>query len=162
MNNFVEYKELIPHLIPGDLIEIKRKNYYHWVLFHKKSKGHYWCHHVIAGQSIKAKTARLRYDPLFDILYYNKDRVTSMARINNKEEEAQRRGCRPNDLEKVFDLLKPYRNVVTEVRYNIVTLNCEHYVTQWKYGNGWSKQIYDIRVLGKVLKSVITSRFTNG
>lgn len=60
----------------------------------------------------------------------------SVARINNQTILAEKFGlsCRGVDviLNEISSLLDK------QVPYNVVTLNCEHYVTSWKYGASWS------------------------
>ncbi|CAK9302615.1 unnamed protein product [Gordionus sp. m RMFG-2023] len=67
---------------------------------------------------------------------------SSLVRINNKELEARAKGLYPPNSPP-----KTIRNALNllhqEVPYHILTSNCEHYVTLWKYGVAWSTQPTD-------------------
>ncbi len=46
-------------------------------------------------------------------------------------------------IEDVFSMLHTLNGAI--VKYDIKKSNCEHYVTLWKYGIGWSSQVSVIR-----------------
>ncbi|KAG4077650.1 hypothetical protein HA402_012961 [Bradysia odoriphaga] len=139
---FSSYEELIANdLEPGDLIEINRGLYSHWVMFVNKCKsGMHWCFHAVATDdnawsgSMMSSEAIIRKDRLEDIMEGN-----DSARINNKIDEAKRKECVHRPVNVVITNLERQKDKT--VRYSLVELNCEHYVTIWKYGAGWSRQV---------------------
>lgn len=151
-SSFFNYNELVEKdLKPGDLIEIDRGTYNHWAMFSNKSdNGTHWCFHVttIDGDfekkgammsSARNAVAALKKHKLKDILDDNESKQPSLARINNKIEEAKRKNYVPRQIEEVIENLEMQKD--EQVRYNLTTYNCEHYVTNWKYGKGWSRQV---------------------
>lgn len=156
--SFLSYKELIAKdLNPGDLIEIDRGNYNHWVMFANKCQitGTHWCFHVTTTDgdfekrrammsfvgSVRA-AASIRKHKLKDIIEDNDTGKPSQARINNKLAEAMKKKCAPRPIKKVIEHLEEQKDQT--VQYNLKNLNCEHYVTTWKYGAGWSRQVENI------------------
>ncbi|KAG4074079.1 hypothetical protein HA402_014284 [Bradysia odoriphaga] len=156
--SFLSYDELIAKdLRPGDLIEIDRGSYNHWVMFvNKCEKGTHWCFHVTATGSdfdkkdavmssmssvgsVSRAIACIKKHKLKDIIEDNNPARPSQARINNKIEEANRKKCAPRPIHEVIEDLEERKDQT--VRYNLKDLNCEHYVTTWKYGAGWSRQV---------------------
>ena len=147
-NPFLEYNRIIFELKRGDLIEIQRLVYRHWVICEKiDTYGTVWCFHVTASdpnQPINEigfnGTAVLRYEPLEHILKDAADGTSSLCRINNQEEMALKMmasvGKEMPDLDQVFDYL--HQNKDHTFDYDLRSNNCEHYCTLWKYGIGWS------------------------
>lgn len=153
--SFLSYKELVAKdLNPGDLIEIDRGSYNHWVMFINKCQttGTHWCFHVTTtnGDFEKRRAvmssigsvsaaASIKKHKLKDIIEDNDSGKPSHARVNNKLEEANKKKCTPRRIEEVIEHLEERKDQT--VRYNLTNLNCEHYVTIWKYGAGWSRQV---------------------
>lgn len=154
---FLSYSELIAtDLKPGDLIEINRGLFSHWVMFVSKCKnsGMHWCFHAVANDdnawsgSMMSSEAVIRKDRLEDIMEEH-----DSARINNKIEEAKRNECVHRPIDVVVNNLEKQKDKT--VRYSLVELNCEHYVTMWKYGSGWSRQVENaLIVVDSVLRGV--------
>ncbi|XP_037044253.1 phospholipase A and acyltransferase 3-like [Bradysia coprophila] len=154
--SFLTYDDLIVNnLKPGDLIEIDRGNYNHWVMFVNKSEnGSHWCFHVTTTSgdfekkgavmssvgSVSKAIASIRKHKLKDIIE-DTDSKPSKARINNKIEEANKKKCASRPIQQVIDQLEKLKDQT--VPYSLTTLNCEHYVTIWKYGAGWSRQVLE-------------------
>lgn len=151
-SSFLNYDELVARdLNPGDLIEIDRGTYNHWAMFSNRcDNGTYWCFHVttVDGDfekkgallsSARNALAGIKKHKLRDIIEDNDSKKPSQARINNKIEEAKRKKCLPLPIDKVIQNLEKLKD--EPVGYNLKSLNCEHYATNWKYGAGWSRQV---------------------
>lgn len=146
-SSYFNYDELVGRgLKPGDLIEIDRGAYNHWAMFSDKDdNGTHWCFHVTTADgdfekkgammsSARNVLASIKKHKLKDILEDNDSKKPSQARINNKVEEAIRKKCVPLPIEKVIENLEQLKD--KPVKYNLKNSNCEHYVTNWKYGAG--------------------------
>ena len=152
--SFLEYSEIASVVKRGDLIEIYRSfAIKHWVICKSvDSNGTVWCYHVtdpITGSknlSFNTK-ARIKFEPLEDILKDTDDDQPSLCRVNNQEYLAQKVLEMPNKqwpgLDEVFKFLDNMKN--TYVKYNLKCNNCEHYSTLWKYGIGWSSQVSTVK-----------------
>ncbi|XP_054159050.1 phospholipase A and acyltransferase 1-like [Oppia nitens] len=157
--SFIDYERIIYHLTPGDLIEIQRNKYKHWVLFESvDSMGNVWCYHVSAvGQHMMDDevadglrkevsfngNALLKYEPLIDILKDNECLQPSLCRINNQSLMAKEMLKTTNNQMPVLDQVLSHLNRLKDsiLKYDLKSLNCEHYCTLWKYGIGWSSQV---------------------
>lgn len=166
-SSFLNYDELVKRdLKPGDLIEIDRGPYNHWVMFSNKcDNGTHWCFHVttIDGDfdkkgammaSVRNVLAGIKKHRLKDILDDNDSKIPSHARINNKIEEAKRKKCAPLSIEKVIEKLEKLKD--KPVGYNLTELNCEHYVTEWKYGERWSRQV-EVATVSTIAAATVTA-----
>lgn len=60
-------------------------------------------------------------------------------RVNNKIMEAKTYKVKAFDAATVMENAE--ENVDNEVPYNVLSVNCEHYVTKWRYGKAWSDQV---------------------
>jgi len=153
-SSFLTYTELIEKdLQPGDLIEIDRGTYNHWAMYTGKCEnGTHWCFHVtttdgdfekmgalMSFSSVSNAVAAIKKHKLLDIINDTDSKKSSMARINNKIQEASRKKCVPLPIGPVIEQLEKRKD--RTVKYNLTDLNCEHYVTTWKYGAGWSRQV---------------------
>ncbi|XP_054156511.1 phospholipase A and acyltransferase 2-like [Oppia nitens] len=121
--------ELTPEL--ADIIEIDRMLYTHWAIY------------VGDGQVVDVvgdddndlpdnEEAIVRRSLLTDVAGDN------YCRVNNKEVPVKERCLQPLPA----DLVVKEANAMvgSTVDYNLLTRNCEHYLTQWKYGQPWSDQ----------------------
>ncbi len=87
--------------------------------------------------------AQIKYELLTIVLRDNDSGEESLLRINNQKPMAERmlKAAKiemPN-IEDVFSMLHKLKGAI--VKYDIKKSNCEHYVTLWKYGIGWSSQV---------------------
>lgn len=180
VGSFLEYDRVLFHLNPGDLIEVHRGRYRHWVLCEDiDESGTVWCFHVTAvGQydpeldapfdesvritkevSFNGK-AWLKYQPLDDILRDTPDQTLSKCRVNNQTGMALKmlnavRNQAP-DITQVFKRLHELKDRLFS--YDLKSLNCEHYCTLWKYGIGWSSQVNTFKdIITAGLKFVSTA-----
>ncbi|XP_023229561.1 phospholipid-metabolizing enzyme A-C1-like [Centruroides sculpturatus] len=111
----------------GDLIEIDRTLYSDWCLY--VGDGNVV---TLTGQDIPTKHVTVKLASLVDVA------GVSGVRINNKEVPAKEKSLPPLPVDEV--LQRALAVIGTKVNYNFLTKNCEHYVTEWKYGRGWSDQ----------------------
>jgi cell wall-associated NlpC family hydrolase len=131
VTGFVAVSDLKP--LPGDLIEFSRELYSHWALY------------VGDGQVVNVRGRQLNSDVSFSgnaSVKLEQLAVVageSKCRINNQEAEATARGLQALN---VKELMEKARNLVGEtVPYHLLNKNCEHYVTEWRYGKSWSEQV---------------------
>jgi hypothetical protein len=160
--SYKEYKDIKVNIKKGDLIDIYRCEnngipYRHWVIFEKKDiLGNLWCYHVSGFESednsaneevVSNGKAQIKYEPLALILRDNASKEESLLRVNNQTAEADRMleaaKIEMPKIEDVFSMLRTVNGAI--VKYDYKKSNCEHYVTLWKYGIGWSSQVSGIR-----------------
>ncbi|XP_066049939.1 phospholipase A and acyltransferase 1-like [Chamaea fasciata] len=123
------------HPQPGDLIEIDRKVYQHWVLY----VGDGYVIHVTddegapsflgSSSSVSAAMAKVKKQLLKEVAGNHK------WRVNNKYD----RFCTPRPVEEI--IRRAERWVDMEVPYGLLTNNCEHFVTMLRYKVGVSQQV---------------------
>lgn len=114
----------------GDLIEIDRTIYTHWGLY----VGDGEIVHVSGPKSdISSSESFVRRSFLKEVA------GDCLVRVNNKEVPAKERGLECLPLEEI--LSRSLNSVGQSVPYNFLTKNVEHYVTEWRYGVGWSDQV---------------------
>uniref|UniRef100_A0A1E1X8G3 Putative phospholipase a2 group xvi n=1 Tax=Amblyomma aureolatum TaxID=187763 RepID=A0A1E1X8G3_9ACAR len=128
LGSFVPANDLRPE--PGDLIEIDRTLYAHWALY----AGNGDVVHVVGRneEDIPTDFAYVHLSKLTDVAGY------SGVRVNNKEVRAKERGLVPSSATETLE--RAYTMLDREVEFNFLTRNGEYYVTQWKFGIGWSDQ----------------------
>ncbi|GAV04291.1 hypothetical protein RvY_14594 [Ramazzottius varieornatus] len=121
--------------LPGDLIEFKRDLYSHWALYIGDGK----VINVRGAQPGKSSdismtgSATVRMEDLTTVAGF------SQVRINNQEAEATSRGLQAIPVDELMEKAK--KLVGTAVPYDVLSRNCEHYVTEWRYGEPWSEQV---------------------
>ena len=121
------------HVELGDLIEIDRTIYTHWGLY----VGDGEIVHVSGPKSdISASESFVRRSFLKEVA------GDCLVRVNNKEVPAKERGLDCLPLEEI--LSRSLNSVGQSVPYNFLTKNVEHYVTEWRYGVGWSDQVSEV------------------
>ncbi|KAG7510792.1 hypothetical protein JOB18_031791 [Solea senegalensis] len=120
---------------PGDLIEIDRGIYQHWAVY---VGGHEVVHLVTADNGsevlellsiLNTSTAEVRRDKLQEVVGCNKFIIKNLLDDQYKPREPDvivRDAC---------------RMVGRYLRYNLVTHNCEHFVTNLRYGKPESRQV---------------------
>jgi hypothetical protein len=150
---FLDYQQLSKiNIEVGDLIEVLRKPYRHWVIVESVVCGIPMCFHIgsIPGmtdeEALKQNRACIRYEPLFDILLNNTEKTPSTFRINNQESNVDKYKNKlgerwPTNHNVNEELVILHENKGTVVYYDILNCNCEHWVTRTKYGVGWSDQV---------------------
>lgn len=128
----------------GDLIEIDRTLYSDWCLY--VGNGNVV---TLTGQDIPSKHVTVKLTSLVEVA------GESGVRINNKEVPAKEKSLSPLPVDET--LQRALAVIGTNVNYNLLTKNCEHYVTEWKYGRGWSDQA---AMTLSVMKTLATDHHT--
>jgi hypothetical protein len=157
MSGYVTYNELMRNGGPpcGSLIEIDRGLYKHWAYYDKNG----FCYHItdhdnrdIGGAGSVSQSmlptlgfekvkAVIRYARLEDIMKNSGSQTPSKAQINNQEDMAKRNKLEAIDPKITLDFLEKASQKELPLEYNLTYCNCEHYVTAWKYGEGFSEQV---------------------
>ncbi|KAK7460363.1 hypothetical protein BaRGS_00038891 [Batillaria attramentaria] len=125
--------------IAGDLLEIDRILYAHWAVY----LGDGEVVHLSDPVRGRAVVERCRLEAAAQ---------DCLVRINNKEVPAKERGLTPLPREEV--IANAVNAIGKTVRYNIVIRNSEHFVTQLKYGVGWSDQPSDLEIVALMRYSI--------
>ncbi|XP_010868936.2 phospholipase A and acyltransferase 3-like isoform X2 [Esox lucius] len=138
---------------PGDLIEIFRGTYQHWALYVGEGYIVHLCPPKAAGAgayslvSVLCDTAVVTKERLEEIV--GKDRFL----VNNLlDGEHQPRN--------IYDILRDARSLLgLEMPYCIMRGNCEHFVTELRYGRAESRQVYyalglGVRAVGVGMKAL--------
>ncbi|XP_059711456.1 phospholipase A and acyltransferase 1-like [Haemorhous mexicanus] len=119
---------------PGDLIEIDRPGYQHWALY----VGDGYVIHVtdegassisLSSSSIHAKRAKVKKQ-LLKVVVENHN-----WRVNNKYD------CSFTPFPVKEIIRRAEQRIGMEVQYNVLTNNCEHFVTELRYGVRVSEQV---------------------
>ncbi|XP_015907848.1 phospholipase A and acyltransferase 1-like [Parasteatoda tepidariorum] len=132
LGSFISSNELQPEV--GDLIQVDRVLYTHWALYVGDGNVVHVAHLDRDNNEITPlDTAVIRLSSLSDVAGPN-----GGVRVNNKIVGAKDRGLEPLPVETVLE--NCYADLDKEVTFNMLTKNSEHYVTEWKYGSGWSDQ----------------------
>lgn len=132
LGDFVTASDLKPQ--PGDLVEIDRTLYSHWAL----CVGNNQAIHVQGLNKNQidiplSGSATVKIGKLIEVC------GASPVRVNNKDVPAKERGLKALPSDKVISASK--KLVGKTVNYNLLSRNCEHFVTEWKYGKAWSDQV---------------------
>lgn len=122
-NCYEEAENLRPE--KGDMIEIKRKNYAHWVLY----VGAGYVIHLVVKRGGKARVMK---EKLLDIA------MGSLCRVNNLFKAAQRLNLRARGISDIIWTAEQYLG--NTLRYHLFDENCEHFVTLCRYGTAFSEQ----------------------
>ncbi|NWV16954.1 HRSL1 enzyme, partial [Origma solitaria] len=123
---------------PGDLIEIDRPLYHHWALY----LGDGYVINVtpvdegapslsVSTTSIFTRRAKVKKQLLKEVVGDNK------WRVNNKYDRSRT----PLPVEEIIRRAEHW--IDKEVPYDVLGNNCEHFVTELRYGEGVSEQVSD-------------------
>ncbi|XP_076350095.1 phospholipase A and acyltransferase 3-like [Tachypleus tridentatus] len=115
---------------PGDIVEIDRTLYAHWAIYVGEGNVIHVC--GLNNEDIATDTAVVTLAKLSDVA------GLSGVRINNKDVPAKERNLKALPPKQV--IANAFACLNKSVEYNLLTRSCEHYVTEWKYGEGWSDQ----------------------
>ncbi|XP_064521664.1 phospholipase A and acyltransferase 1-like [Pseudopipra pipra] len=118
---------------PGDLIEIKRPLYQHWALYlgdgyvvHLTSAG-IRCLSASSDPTLRRK-AKVKKQLLTEVV------GTSDWEVNNKYDRSRT----PLPVKEIIERAESY--IGMEMTYNVLWVNCEHFVTMLRYGEEISDQ----------------------
>uniref|UniRef100_A0A8D0GM86 Phospholipase A and acyltransferase 3 n=1 Tax=Sphenodon punctatus TaxID=8508 RepID=A0A8D0GM86_SPHPU len=125
-------------LKPGDLIEISRFGYQHWAIYVGDG---YVVHLAPASEYAEAGFSSIM-SVATDRAVVRKDRLQAVAgsdryRVNNKYDEKYD----PLPVNKIIQEAKA--QVGKEMPYSLTSGNCEHFVTELRYGKALSEQVTD-------------------
>ena len=118
----------------GDLLEIDRKLYSHWVV----SIGHDDVVNLPEATNNNCCVV-VEHVPLLEVAH------NCHVRVNNKQVPAKDRGLQDVSQKDVVN--NALNSVGRTVSYNFFSSNSEHFVTRLKYGVGWSDQARFLHVL---------------
>ncbi|XP_050833806.1 phospholipase A and acyltransferase 1 isoform X3 [Serinus canaria] len=119
---------------PGDLIEIFRPLYQHWALY----VGDGYVIHVtdeeassifLSSSSISATRAKVKMELLKDVV------KNDNWRVNNKYDRSRT----PRRVKEIIRDAEQW--IGEEVSYDVLTNNCEHFVTELRYGEALCDQV---------------------
>ncbi|XP_067400097.1 phospholipase A and acyltransferase 3-like [Emydura macquarii macquarii] len=129
---------------PGDLIEISRFGYQHWALY----IGNGYVIHLAPPSEYAGAGSSSIMSVLTDQAVVKKERLRDVAggdryRVNNKYDGR----CSPLPVSKIITEAKS--RVGQQMPYSITSENCEHFVTQLRYGQPMCDQVRDtVRTVG--------------
>lgn len=138
----------------GDILAINRTNFIHYVIVIKLLPNYQDC---VCLQIIrKSQLAFIDENLLSNILLDNqqlrklraKNRFLipnashkSLIKIDNQEAFAAKHNLVPRNLQQLTEVINAIKSLVNcKVDYDVLSNNCEHYVTGWKYGFKWCSQ----------------------
>ncbi|NWS88755.1 HRSL1 enzyme, partial [Toxostoma redivivum] len=117
------------HPEPGDLIEIDRRVYQHWALY----MGDGYVIHLTSVDkrdlSEFTNFAKVKKQLLKEVVEDDE------WRVNNKYDQYRN----PFSVEEIIQRAKQW--IDTEVPYDVISKNCEHFVTMLRYGEAFSDQV---------------------
>lgn len=126
---FVKAEVVLKTARPGDLIEFDRSHYKHWAML-SDIPGEVF---NVPAESKNDKKVTISQEKLTHVA--RGDRV----RVNNQERMAWKLGCKPRP--KLEALAAAKSDVGKTFEYNFLSTNCEHYCTNWFYGEGFTAQV---------------------
>ncbi|XP_063417971.1 phospholipase A and acyltransferase 3-like [Mytilus trossulus] len=116
------------HARPGDLIEIDRTIFAEWGLYFGKGEVVLLGGDLMIGRTTSTKVVKRKLTDMGNVL----------VRVNNKKVPAKNRSLISLKAKTIIQNVN--KLIGKTVEYNILSKNSEHYVTEWKYGHGWSDQ----------------------
>uniref|UniRef100_A0A3Q3XRB6 LRAT domain-containing protein n=1 Tax=Mola mola TaxID=94237 RepID=A0A3Q3XRB6_MOLML len=126
---------------PGDLIQIFRGTYEHWAIYMGGNK----VVHLIPsspygnlGFLMDSSTAQVRCQNIWQVVRHDDFRINNL--LDDEYEPRERH----------LILRDAHRLVGQRLPYCITTHNCEHFVTQLRYGKPESRQVKNVAVMGGV------------
>ncbi|XP_077465204.1 phospholipase A and acyltransferase 3-like [Stigmatopora argus] len=123
----------------GDLIEISRPGYQHWAIYvgggyvvHLSPPSEFAGAGLGSSMSVLADVARVKMEELWKVI------GDSLWKINNLLDDKYE----PHDVNII--LSNANQLVGKKLPYCIVSSNCEHFVTQLRYGTAESRQVRQV------------------
>ncbi len=134
VGQFLKPQLVIKEAKPHDIIEIRRRGYSHYAIYVGNGYVQHLSHEYNLFKNVySTRNGQILREKLIDIT--GKD----LCRINNKKKSAKKRGLVPQESQQIKAYLDAWEN--TSIEYSIYSFNCEHIVTQWKFGNAFSDQV---------------------
>ncbi|KAI4892081.1 hypothetical protein NFI96_022393 [Prochilodus magdalenae] len=142
-------KSLFFHLLQkikvGDLIEIFRGPYQHWAIY----VGDGYVIHLAPPSEVACAGASSVMSVLHDVACVKKQKLSVVVgdddyRVNNLLDEKYE----PQDIDLIVK--EAHRLIGRVMPYNIVSYNCEHFVTELRYGKPTSRQVRRAAYIGAI------------
>lgn len=150
------------HPEPGDLIEIDRRVYQHWALY----MGDGYVINVtpvdegapslsVSTTSIFTRKAKVKKQLLKEVVGNHK------WRVNNKYDRSRT----PRPVKEIIRMAEQW--IDREVPYDVLGSNCEHFVTELRYGEGVSEQVkkavlYTATAVGGIILAGLAATVVKG
>lgn len=117
-----------------DIIEIKRMGFSHYAIYIGNGYVQHLSHdYNMFKAAIETRNGQILREKLISVA--GKD----LCRVNNKIRSAKRRGLMQQEPQQIKTYLDALENATLD--YSIFSYNCEHIVTQWKFGKAFSDQV---------------------
>jgi hypothetical protein len=117
-----------------DIIEIKRGGFSHYTLYVGNGYVQHLSHDYNLFKAVYEKrVGHILREKLIDVA------GNDLCRVNNKIRSSNERGLVPRDPKIIKTYVDALEN--SKVEYSINSYNCEHIVTQWKFGKAFSDQV---------------------
>lgn len=131
-SDFVDPRSLLPHLLPGDMIQVKGNYIYQWFYSH-------FAIFIGNGEIVHVDSSD---NPL------KKCDVVRISMVDAFKGKLVRKNNHLDNADSFRDRIRPTREIVRTARdwvgknwdYNFYTNNCEHFVTLCRYGRPISLQ----------------------
>jgi HRAS-like suppressor 3 len=134
VGQFLKPKLVLQEVKLYDIIEIRRSGYNHYAIYVGNGYVLHLSHEYNLLETVfENRIGRISRELLTDVT--GKD----ICRVNNKKRSAKRRELEPRELREIKGYLDALEN--STIEYNIYSNNCEHIVTQWKFGKAFSDQV---------------------
>ncbi|KAL1261889.1 hypothetical protein QQF64_007154 [Cirrhinus molitorella] len=137
---------------PGDLIEIFRGTYQHWAIYvgkgyviHLAPPSEYAQAGAYSSMSVLCDKAIVKKEELYEVVGNHEYRINNLL---DEEYEPQ----------PVREILKDAHRLLGEHSYCVFSGNCEHFVTELRYGKAQSRQVrkaVEVGVVATVAAAVI-------
>jgi hypothetical protein len=134
---FKPCESILKEAVVGDLIEFDRRSssFNHWAIFIRNGR--------VADPSVLEHIETCDIFKKTRAMVFSKS-LTEVAgsdycRVNNKVRSAENRGLKPRSEEEIMESVQKSMNKGFD--YNILYYNCEHKVTEWKFGLPFSDQV---------------------
>ncbi|KAL7890183.1 hypothetical protein AOLI_G00024410 [Acnodon oligacanthus] len=147
---FIYWKGEAPSLISGakkpevgDLIEIFRVGYKHWAIY----VGNGYVIHLAPPSEVAFAGASSVMSVFCDNAVVKKEKLSAVVgdddyRVNNLLDDE----CEPRD---IYQIVKDAHHLVGNMLpYSLVSHNCEHFVTDLRYGKPMSRQVQQAVYIG--------------
>jgi hypothetical protein len=135
VGQFKPAESILKEAVVGDLIEFNRTLFNHWAIY--IGDGKVADPSVDVNNMISQIISTTRATVVFVDLIEVADK--GYCRVNNKIRSAENRGLKPRSAKVIMELVGKSRNKGFD--YNIIFSNCEHKVTEWKFGLAFSDQV---------------------
>jgi HRAS-like suppressor 3 len=134
VGQFLKPQLVIKEVKLYDIIEIKRSGYSHYAIYVGNGYVQHLSHEYNLFSNVYiTRNGRILREKLIDVTR------NDLCRINNKKKSAKKHELVPQEPQQIKTYLDAYLN--TPVEYSIYSYNCEHIVTQWKFGKAFSDQV---------------------